>query len=44
MLLVDQEMIDVLEIKLIGYTSLEGLYENECNIEAIIIRTILLSE
>ncbi len=44
MLFADKEMIDVLETKLIGYTNLESLYENECNIEAVMIRTILYND
>ncbi|MBF0842295.1 hypothetical protein IR128_11300 [Staphylococcus lentus] len=44
MLFADKEMIDVLETKLIGYTNLERLYENECNIEAVMIRTILFND
>lgn len=44
MLFVNREIIDVLQTKLIGYTRFESIYNNLCNVDAIIIRTILYND
>lgn len=44
MLFVNREIIDVLKTKLIGYTRFESIYDNLCNVDAIIIRTILYND